>query len=93
MKTEVKNNLNIKPSELIYKVHANKLTTISKMYDFKGDPLRHAKYVVYTLKIDYLIHAINDEKQKFNGEDNVYKKINEMQNQLNELRQLQSQVL
>lgn len=94
IKNEIKAQLQIKPQELIYKVHENKLTTMSNMLDLKSDPIKHAQYVVYSLQIDQLKDEIrNIKSNQSSNDDKVFEQLLNMQNKLNELKEMKNQVL
>lgn len=98
IKQEVSNNPSINVQELILKVHqknpnsANLLTRISKMYDIKNDPKRHAEFLLNTLKIEELKASISAKTTEFKNssdeanKDLLYKEITKLQSQLNEFK-------
>lgn len=93
MQTIASNN-DIKSQELMMKIHQkndktlSKLTNDSKRYDFQNKPDKHVQYLKLLIKAEDISVEISNSKQLFksNNSDELFKKIIELENALNEMR-------
>ena len=66
----------------------SKLTNDSKRYDFQNKPDKHVQYLKLLIKAEDISVEISNSKQLFksNNSDELFKKIIELENALNEMR-------
>ena len=90
----IASNNDIKSQELMMKIHQkndktlSKLTNDSKRYDFQNKPDKHVQYLKLLIKAEDISVEISNSKQLFksNNSDELFKKIIELENALNEMR-------
>lgn len=98
IKQSLSENPNIDVQELILKVHqknpqsANMLTKISNMYDIIDEPIKHAEFLISTLKVEDLKEEIKQKKTKFSNmvdgkeKDLLYEEIMNLQTEQNKFK-------
>lgn len=98
IKQEVQQNPKISAQELVMRIHqknsqsANMLTSMSKMFDIKDDPEKHAQFLINTLKVEELKEKVQAKKANFSiledgkEKDEAYKNLVELQNELTQYK-------